>query len=339
MLPMSVFLQNPTDLKAFQSLLQEKNNIVLTTHVNPDGDAIGSTMGWMDILIKLGKNVKGIIPSAMPAFLEWMDPQQQLINYRNNPEAANKALEQAELILCLDYNTLSRTDAVAEPVEASKAIKVLLDHHQEPDNFDINFSDTQASSTCEMVCQALSALGLIDQLSSDGAACLFTGIMTDTGSFRYSATTATTFEMASVLIAKGVKPSEINDKLNNTSTADRVKLTGHALYNKLSYLKGERVAYIYLSEEELKAHNYQAGDTEGLVNIALGVANVEMSVLFKQSEEKIKISFRSKGGILVNEFSKKYFNGGGHTHAAGGVSFDTWEQTFERFKKAVDETF
>lgn len=336
---MSVFLQNPTNLKAFQRLLQEKNNIVLTTHVNPDGDAIGSTMGWLDVLTRLGKTVTGIIPSAMPAFLEWMDPKQQLINYRSNPETANKALEQAEVILCLDYNTLSRTDAVAEPVGKSDAIKILIDHHQEPDNFDINFSDTQASSTCEMVCQALKALDLMDMLSREGAACLFTGIMTDTGSFRYSATTATTFEMASILIAKGVKPSEINDRLNNTSTADRVKLTGHALYNKLEYLKDQRVAYIYLSEEELKAHNYQAGDTEGLVNVALGVGNVEMSVLFKQNEGKIKISFRSKGGILVNEFSKKYFDGGGHTHAAGGVSFETWEKTLERFKKAVDETF
>lgn len=336
---MSIFTINTEQLAAVKQEVLDAKKIVLSTHINPDGDAIGSSMGLLLALRSLGKSVEAIIPNAMPSFISWMDKEDVLVNYEKDEKRANELILEADLVFCLDYNTLSRVDKMGEVIKNAPAKKVLIDHHQAPDDFDFMFSDVKTSSTCEMVYEFLCAMEWDKYLNTPAAECLYTGIMTDTGSFRYRGTSANTFKVASNLVHLGVDPGNINELVNNASSLDRLKLTGYAINNRLEILEDKGIAFIYLSEEDLAKHDYQPGDTDGLVNMALGVDVVNMSVLFKESPGKIKISFRSKGDISVNDFARKYFAGGGHTNAAGGVSFSKWEETKEKFLNAVDETF
>ncbi|TXC76166.1 DHH family phosphoesterase [Luteibaculum oceani] len=333
-------LRDKTELLlALKMHLKEVKNIAITTHINPDGDAIGSTMGLMLTLKSLGYNAKVITPNAMPAFLNWLDPNNEIINAEEQKDLFQTTIEQAELIFCLDFNTLKRIEHVGHAVEKTTCKKVLVDHHQQPEEFDYMFAFPGASSTCEIVFEMLKALEWKKYINSHAANSLYTGLMTDTGSFRYKGTTATTLRVASELVDLGADPAAINERVNNASSLNRLKLLGFSLNEKLEIISGKGVAFIYLSKEDLADFDYQPGDTEGLVNFPLGVDEIKVSVLIKEQDNKIKFSFRSKGDISVNDFARTYFDGGGHVNAAGGVSFDSWEATKTKFLNAVNEFF
>lgn len=336
---MSIFKERSKEIATLQKVLESPKKIILTTHINPDGDAIGSIKAMQLVLEKRGHHVSAIIPNNMPGFLKWLDPDQSLLDYSQNPDAIADAISKGELIFCLDYNTLKRVDKIGEALAKNLAPKVLLDHHPNPDVFDFMFSDPATSSTCELLYGFLDAMGYLDEIDEAVAYSLYTGITTDTGSYRYRGTNANTLRVGAALVDKGVKPGELNDKINNSSSLQRLKLTGHAINNCLNIIEEKGIAYFYLSLKDLEAFDYKPGDTEGLVNMALGVETVKISVLFKQDEDKIKISFRSKGTVAVNQFASTYFNGGGHSNAAGGASFDTWEATQKKFLEAVDNEF
>ncbi len=336
---MSIFTEKKQAITALKAHLNEPKRIVLTTHINPDGDAIGSIKAMQLVLRAKGHHVTAIIPNEMPGFLTWLDAEKALKVYNQDTSACNEAVASAEIIFCLDYNTLKRVEDLGEQLAANTCPKVLIDHHPFPDAFDFPFSDPQTSSTCEMVYDFLAALDYLDTVTTHVAQALYTGITTDTGSFRYRGTSANTLRVGAALVEAGVNPGELNDRIHNSSSLNRLKLTGHAISNCMEIIEDKGIAFIFLSLKDLEAFDYQPGDTEGLVNMALGVDTVRISILFKETEDKIKISFRSKGDVAVNQFASEHFNGGGHANAAGGASFENWETTRSKFLNAVQDAF
>ncbi|MGB0166146.1 MAG: DHH family phosphoesterase [Luteibaculum sp.] len=334
---MSVFTEKIALLHTLQELLQKPKKILITSHLNPDGDAIGSIMGLGLSLEAVGHSITLVVPNPMSAYLRYLDPEKRVLNFDEHSISVQKAIDSAELIFCLDYNTLSRVEKMGELIGATPVPKVLIDHHQNPDDFEFQFSDPEVSSTSEMVFDFLDQINLVEKINEHAAMCLYTGIMTDTGSFRYRGTTSNTLLVGSKLVALGANPAYINDAVHNSSRFDRLQLTGFTLHERLVYQPEIRLSYMYLLLEDLERFNYESGDTEGLVNMPLGISDVDISVFFKEVEKgKIKISFRSKGEVFVNEFASQFFEGGGHRNAAGGVSYKSWEETqryfLEKFK-------
>jgi phosphoesterase RecJ-like protein len=257
--------------------------------------------------------------------------------YENDQELANKLIAGANIVFTLDFNTLKRIDQMGARVAESAAKKVMIDHHQEPDDYaDIMFSNPAIGSTCEFVFQIIDAMGLAKHINQDIASCLYTGIVTDTGSFRFPSVTSATHRAVATLIDAGANHSEIHEKIKDNARPDRLKLLGIALKNMV-FISEFKTAYITISQDELDACNYQKGDTEGFVNYGLSVAGIEMAVLMTENkkEEMIKISFRSKGDLAVNLFAKTYFEGGGHINAAGGKSDKTLRETEAYFLKSL----
>lgn len=328
----------PTNIEKSLTLIKQATSIVITTHVGPDGDAIGSSLGLYHFLKGLGKEVVVITPNPFPDFLKWMEHSERIIPFTEQAELATQLTEDADLMFCLDFNDLSRLDKYSVAATASNAPKIMIDHHEQPKDFaELMFSDASRSSTCEMVFDFILACGREDLLSVDVASCLYTGLVTDTGSFRHSCTQPSTHRAAARLIEAGANNSKIAQFVSDTNSFDRLRLIGYALSNKMVYLPEFKTMYSYLTLEELKEYNYQDGDTEGLVNYGLSVADVTMSAFFRESEDKIKISFRSKGGFSVQELSKAYFNGGGHHNASGGASFVSVEETIQKFLSVLPE--
>jgi len=318
------------ELHQLKSFLSTPRRIVITTHKGPDGDAMGSSLGLANYLQTKGHTVSVITPNDYPSFLKWMKGNHDVIEYCFHEEKAKRITEKAELIFCLDFNTLSRIDTYAPVVELSKAPKVLIDHHQQPDTFDYNFSDTTACSTAQLIFEFLELLGDDHLITQDIAECLYAGIITDTGNFRFNSVNSKTHQIVSTLIEKGVRNDWVYDKIHDNNSVSRIKLLGYCLNEKLEVLPEFNAAYIWLTEEELKRFNFQKGDTEGVVNYALSIEGVRVAAFFVQRDGIIKISFRSKGDISVNQLSRDHFGGGGHLNAAGGVSsdMDTAVQTF-----------
>lgn len=320
-----------------RELLTPDSRILIIVHRNPDGDALGSSLGLKHYL-KAAYNINAtlMVPDSFPAFLNWMPGILDVIVADRDIDVAKALLSNADLIFCLDFNHPGRIGDLAEDLRLSKAAKVMIDHHQDPDSFcQIVFSDTKASSTCELVIRWILADKGEAIISKDMASCLYTGLMTDTGSFRFQATTEETHRYASILLSKGIKHWLIHEAILNQNSLTKLRLWGLALSTKLDLVPGYRVAYISLTEQELKEYNYQEGDLEGLVNYALSIQGVEVAALFSERGGKIRISIRSIGDFPVNELSGKYFEGGGHINAAGGVSYVSIEQTIQKFKEAV----
>lgn len=323
------------ELTQLKTLLDKKENIVITTHFSPDGDAIGSSMGLAQVLKALGKKVTCIVPNKFPKFLAWIGGTDEILVFDDSPKESIAALNTCDLIFLLDFNVLSRLQGLGDELAKINTEKVLIDHHQEPDEFDINFSKTSASSTCELVVQVLEGINLDKHINENGAHALYTGLMTDTGSFRFSSTSAETFRIAGKLVSLGVEVETINRHLNDSNKFDRLRLMGFTLSEKMVWLKEYNTIYFTLSAEELERFNYEQGDTEGLVNFGLSVGGVNLSVFMAEKDGKIKMSFRSKADIPANQIAK-HFDGGGHINAAGGVSFDTWDITLDRLHKALE---
>ena len=333
---MSVF--TPDKIRKSLELIEQAGSIVITTHVNPDGDAMGSSLGLYHFLKGMGKEVTVITPNRFPDFLSWMGGAEQVVAYTENTELAKTLTANAGLMFCLDFNDLSRVDQYTETAQACAAPKIMIDHHEQPKDFaEVMFSEVEKSSTCEMVYDFIVACDREDLITPEGASCLYTGLNTDTGSFRFSCTLPATHRAAARLMELGANNARIAQLLNDTNSYDRLRLLGYTLSSKMVYLPEFRTMYSWLSREELDRFNYKDGDTEGIVNFGLSVGAVKMSVFFKEGEGKVKVSFRSKNDFSVQQIAKKYFNGGGHFNASGGSSQASLEETIQQFLSILPE--
>ena len=305
-----------------KSELNKSRKVVITTHRGPDGDALGSSLCLYHLLTSLEHSVHIITPNDYPEFLHWMPGNDNVIEYTKSPEKAKKITEEAELIVMLDFNNTSRLDKYESCVVESSAKKILIDHHQNPDHncADIVISNSKASSTCELLYELLEEMQYVKNIDKDMADCLYVGIMTDTGSFKYSSTSYRTHEIISELIKKGAENSKIHDRVYDSITADRMKLLGYCLNEKLQLYTDNNSAIISLNKKELEQFNFKKGDTEGIVNYALAINNIIFAAFIVEREEAVKLSLRSKGNFRVDKIANEYFNGGGHMNAAGGVS-------------------
>jgi phosphoesterase RecJ-like protein len=323
----------PDQIDTAQRLILNANRIVVTTHKSPDGDAIGSAMAMHHFLRSIGKTPVTILPDAAPDFLHWVKDYDQCIVLEAQPTEAAEQISEADLIFSLDYNHLPRTgEAMSQLLVKSKAPFILIDHHQQPGTFPvITYSDTKACSTCEMVFRFIEQCGWKGHLNIDIAACIYLGIMTDSGSFRFHNVSDDTHRIAGEMIALGIDHAEIHRNVYDTNLMDKLKLIGYALSEKLVVMPEHSTAYISLEKDELKRYNYRQGDTEGLVNQALSIRGVKLAAFFREGNNEIKTSFRSKGNFDVNAFAREHWQGGGHINAAGGMSNDSMAITLEKF--------
>jgi phosphoesterase RecJ-like protein len=324
-------------LKAKQLIesVEKAKHILILGHENPDGDAVGSVLGFWQVLHNMKKNVTAIFPNDAPYFLTWMPNYDKALIFYNNKALVKKEFEQADLIFCLDFNEKKRVGKLEEILAASKVKKILIDHHPYPDKFfDIIISEIEVSSTAELVEQIIENCQWEKYLNFNAAECLFTGILTDTISFTVNASRAATYEIAAKLIHYGLNKEEIHQKVFNSFTEQRMHLIGYAIYKKMKLLPQYSTGYIYLTQEELKKFDFQNGDSEGLVNFPLNIKGIRFAALFLEKKDYIKISFRSIGNIPVNEIISTHFSGGGHKNAAGGeertLSIDETLKKFER---------
>jgi len=324
-------------LTALFEKLSTSSTILIFGHKSPDGDSIGSTLALHHYLAAKGITSRVIHPDGFPNFLKWMKGTDSILCFDKNPSEVKELILQAEVIFNLDFNEQSRVGKeLGELLKKSEATKVMIDHHQQPDDFaDFTFSDTSSCSTCQLVYEFIEANDDLRLISPEMGSCLYSGILTDTGSFRFSSVTEKTHQIAAQLIAAGVNHSAIHEAIYDVNTPERLKLLGYTLNNKLEVLPEIKTAIISLTKQELLKHNTQKGYTEGFVNMALSMLGIEVAVFVKEDDKMVKISFRSKGEIPVNEFSKMYFNGGGHINAAGGASQLSVEETVNKIKKEL----
>jgi len=324
---------NKETILAASQAIENATSVVIIGHKNPDGDAIGSCLALQGILDKMEIETMVIMPNDFPDFLKWIPNSDTICLFDKNPENCKKAIEKASIIFTLDFNAFNRTGDLQFVLKETNTPFILIDHHQQPDDYaSIQFSDVKMSSTCEMVYHFIEAIGKQEFIDAAIATQLYTGIMTDTGSFRFPLTTATTHRVIASLIERGAQNAQIHQNIYDTNSPDRLKLLGKALDN-LVLVPEYNTAYISLSQDELDAHNFKKGDTEGFVNYALSVSGIYFAVIFIESKQDslIKISFRSKGSFSVNEFARNHFSGGGHTNAAGGRSYKSLPDTITEF--------
>ncbi|CAM1366100.1 DHH family phosphoesterase [Tenacibaculum xiamenense] len=329
-----MILKQFNELKEFLSKPQQ---IVIIGHKNPDGDAVGSTLGLKHYLDKKGHKAQVLMPNEYPDFLHWIPGSETVYRFDRQNNQCVKSLRKSTIAFLLDFNALHRVGQdMQNTLEKYEHDFALIDHHQQPDDFEYMYSDTTMSSTCQMVYNFIEMMGDVDMIDKNIATCLYTGIMTDTGSFRFRSTTSKTHRIIADLIDKGAENDKIHSSVNDSNTYSRLLLLGQALSN-LEILPEYKTAFITLSEEEKDKYNHEKGDTEGVVNYALSLKGIVFGIIFIEDEEQgiIKISFRSKGKFSVNKFARNYFNGGGHDNAAGGRSELSMKDTIARFKSLL----
>ena len=322
----------------FARWMGHAERIVIVAHVAPDGDAIGSSLGLWHFLNSQDKTVNVIVPNAFPDFLRWMPGSKDVLLYDHYKEFADKLISEAEIICCLDFNALSRIDAMADAVKAAKGKKILIDHHLYPEEFcDITISHPNISSTSELVFRLICRMGYFNEITKAGAECIYTGMMTDTGGFTYNSNSREIYFIISELLSKGIDKDEIYRKVFNTYSEGRLRLMGYVLYDKMEVFPQFRAALIWLTKEEQGRFQYVKGDTEGFVNIPLQMKGICFSVFLREDTEKnmIKVSLRSVGAFPCNQVASEFFNGGGHLNASGGEFYGTMEEAIERFKQAL----
>ncbi len=326
-------------VSSIQSLLSEKRRIVLTTHTNPDGDAIGSSMAMSRYLRKKGHDVIAIVPNQFPGFLSWIPGVGEMLTYENKAKACQLALREADLVFCLDYNALNRVGTLTDILKKTEAPRILIDHHIDPEtaSFKYCFSTTNTSSTAELVFDFMELMGDTDLIDKEIAECLYTGIITDTGSFSFSANNEKTYRVTAELIHHGLDALKIHRLIYDTFSEDRLRLLGHAISNRMVVWDELKTALIYFDRNDLKEFNYQVGDAEGVVNFPLSMEKINLSILITERDKKIRMSFRSKGDFSVNQLARQYFNGGGHKNAAGGTYFKSVPETIKAIKHILSE--
>lgn len=319
----------------------EPMNIVILSHTNPDGDAIGSSLAWGEALRKKGHKVTCIVPNKYPYYLDWMTGISELVIFKNDSEGrAIKAVAEADMLFCLDFHTLSRLDEPLSRVIAqnSSAKRVLIDHHLNPsESFDVMFSHPEASSTSYLVCNIITALWGAESISAAQAEVLYVGMMTDTGNFSFSNLTPALYRTIATLAETGINIPQIYNNVYNSFTEGRARLFGYTINRKMRFMRKGTVAYMSLTEDEMRRFWFQQGDSEGFVNYPLTVKKMRMSAIFIEHKDFIRVSLRSRGAVDVNLFAGRYFEGGGHHNAAGGKSFVSMEETIARFEAAVEE--
>lgn len=308
-------------------------------HQKPDGDAMGSSLGLYHFLLQFGHQVTVISPTNWADFLNWMPGIKQVLDYERQTVVADKTIKEADWIFCLDFNTLGRTKRMETVLDAAPGVRILIDHHQEPqvEKFAYGNSDTSKSSTCEMVYDFLRASGYDDKINATVAACLYTGMMTDTGSFRFPSTTASVHDAVAYLKSKGFEHSKIHEHLFDNFLENRFRFIGHVLLNRMEVFYEYNTALISIPQSDLIKFNITTGDTEGLVNYPLGIKGIKLAAIIIDRGEERKSSFRSKDGFDVNLFARKYFNGGGHMNAAGGQNKEPLEEVVRMFIAAMKE--
>lgn len=327
------------DIQEIQHLLSTPKKIVIIPHRSPDGDAMGSTLALYHFLLKYNHQAIVVSPNEFPDFLAWMPGSENVKIYEKDKKGCTKILEEAALIFTLDFNALHRVGEMENALNKLTAPFIMIDHHQSPDSYAAyTYSDTSFGSTCEMVYNFISSLGKKSAIDKTIATCIYTGILTDSGSFRFPKTTGTTHRIIADLIDLGVENTEIPTLLYDNSSYERLQLLGRALQN-MKVLPEHKTAYITLTQAELDSFNYIKGDTEGIVNYGLSIKGIVFTAIFiENSEEKIiKISFRSQGDFDVNLFAREHFNGGGHRNAAGGKSEGSMKETVAKFEDLVSK--
>lgn len=319
--------------------LNKPRKVVITMHQKPDADAMGSALGLYHFLRQLGHSCTVISPTNWADWLKWMPGCNGVIDFEYSPEKANPVLDQAEWLFCLDFNVLSRTRFMANKIRKMTCEKILIDHHQQPEreSFTYGVSDTKKSSTSEMVYDLIMGSGHADKINVDIASCLYAGVMSDTGSFRFPAASAAVHRMVGTLKDTGFNHTRIHENLFDNFLENRLRFFGYVLQNKMEIYYEHNAALIAIPWKDLVRFEIKTGDTEGLVNYPLTIQGIKMAALIIDRDEEVKCSFRSKGDFDVNTFARKYFEGGGHFNAAGGRSSDTLEQTVQRFIQAIKE--
>jgi len=330
---------NNINIQTLLGFFKEKRNIVIISHSNPDGDAVGSSLALYNYFKIKNQDVNVILPNNFPEFLAWMKNSEKVLTYNSKKNTCNQLIENADIIFCLDFNALSRVEKLEDVLRKSKTTKVLIDHHLQPEisSFDYVFSEIKVSSTSELIYDFICGLGDQELINTDIASCIYAGIMTDTGSFSYSCNYEKTYQITASLIKSGMDAEEIHHLIYDTFSEDRLRLLGYCLSEKLNVMNEFSTAYITLSKEDLKRFNYQVGDTEGIVNYALSMNNIKLAALFTEREGKIRISFRSKGEVDVNVFARTYFEGGGHKNASGATSHLSLSETVKKFENSLSD--
>ena len=327
------------DIASLRELLAQPQKIVITTHHKPDGDAMGSSLGLYNYLIQQGHHVQVITPTDYPDFLAWMPGNGEVIIYTDHMAVAAEFVANAELIFCLDFNTLSRINELGELVRASSAVKVMIDHHLDPEDFDdYRHWDINACASAQLVYTFIvNELGNKAMINKYVATCLYTGIMTDSASFRLPNTTSDVHRIAADLIDAGAVNWHIHELVYSNSSESRLRFLGHCLSEKLEVLPEFNTAVISVNKEELEKYDVVTGDTEGVVNYALSITGIRLAAFIVERTDKVKLSLRSRGEFPANEICKKYFNGGGHRNAAGGTSTNSLNEVIEQFKLILPE--
>ena len=326
------------NISAVKELLSSKKKILITSHSNPDGDALGSGLAMMHFLNQFDQEVNFMVPNFFPDFLSWMPGQENILIFEKERKRCNNLIESADILFSLDYNTPSRLGEAGEAFKNASGIKILIDHHIDPDveEYDHVLSTVDTTSTSELVYDFIEQLDL-SKLNLKIAECLYTGIMTDTGSFSFACNYEKTFRIVAELYKLGLDGVNINRLVYNTYSESRLRLLGYALSEKLVVFQEYATAYFSLTKEELDKYNYKVGDTEGLVNYALSIKGIKLAALFTEKNKKIRISFRSVGDFSVNKLAREHYEGGGHKNAAGGDSFVSMEETLKQFERLLSE--
>lgn len=328
-----------TQINHARELIDQSKNIVITSHKNPDGDAVGSALALYLFLKSLGKKVTAILPDGAPEFLQWLPDYHEIITFDQNESKAADVISKADLIFSLDYNHLGRVgENMQNALIKATADFILIDHHQQPGDFaKVTYSDTSACSTCEMIYLFIAETYGKSMINIPIATCIYCGIMTDSGSFRFSSVSQSTHIIVGELIALGLDHAAVHREVYDTNLLDRLKLVGYALSEKLEIITDCDAAIIWLTMEELKRFNHRQGDTESLVNQALSIKGIKLAVFVRESSNEVKLSFRSKGSYDVNLFARTHWQGGGHMNAAGGASYTDMPSTLAKLKQLIHD--
>ena len=327
-------------IEQLSALLSEPaRKVVVLSHTNPDGDAVGSSLAWAEALRSRGHQATCIVPNKFPYYLDWMTGIHDIVIYRNEAERAAAAVAEADIIFCLDFHLLSRLDQLGDIIDENQhAKRVLIDHHLDPnEDFDIMFSHPEASSTCYLVARLIEDMYGVEHISRTMAENLFVGMMTDTGNFSFSSVTPDVFRVVSHLAETGISIPDIHIHVYNSFTEGRARLFGYVINRKMKIFHNSTVAHMSLTEKEMRRFWFQQGDSEGFVNYPLTIKKRKMSAMFTEHSDFIRVSLRSRGDIDVNIFAQRYFNGGGHKNAAGGKSFMNMEDTIKHFEASIKE--
>ena len=327
-------------IERLRALVNSVQHVAITCHKSPDGDALGSSLALCHVLRRLGKDAVVVTPDMAPKSLEFVPGVRELVVLTKHEVRARRLLEQAQLIFCLDYNSMKRIDRLAEIVEPLKTRRVLIDHHLDPDDgFDLVISFPEASSTCELVFRVLMQMGLLRLMDRHAASCLYVGLMTDTGGFAYSCDNPEFYEILASILRRRIDRIGLYNKAMNTFSADSLRLQGYAIHEKMQLFPEQGAALITLSKEELEHFNYNRGDTETLVNRPLAIPEIYWSVFLREDADKIKVSCRSQGDFSVSDICARYFNGGGHFNAAGGDFIGSLDEAVAVFHQVLTDLF